>query len=320
MSASRFRKETCHSRLATACFASNRMTAMPFFYDTHAHLDYPNFRADFPQIIERAQAAGISKLISIGTDLESSRRAISLAEAFPSIYAVVGWHPNDALAAPADIRPILRQLSKHPKVVALGETGLDYYRLPSMSGAHGGMRPTSATAAERAVPCAPSPEDERVKERQADIFRQQLEVAAETGLNVVIHQRGDCFEDTLKIFTPFASKVRGVFHCFASDTATLHRILALGSIVSFTGIVTFKNGQNVRDTLAATPLGSFMLETDSPFLAPNPYRGKRCEPAYVKEISEVVAKAKGCSLKELSAATCETAEKFFRGLGEREGR
>lgn len=270
---------------------------MPSFYDTHAHLDYPDFQADFPQILERAQTAGITKLISIGTDLESSKRAINLAEQHDCIYSVAGWHPNDALAAPDDLRPALRELAKHPKVVALGETGLDYYRLPSSKNPPG------------------SPDDDaRVKLKQAEIFRQQLEVAAETGLNVIIHQRGDCFEDTLKIFTPFVSQVRGVFHCFASDATTMQRVLALGSIVSFTGIVTFKNGQNVRDTLAATPMGSFMLETDSPFLAPIPYRGKRCEPAYVKEISESVAQVKGCTLEELGRATCETAHGFFQKL------
>jgi TatD DNase family protein len=268
---------------------------MPIFYDTHAHLDYPDFQADFAQLIERAQTAGIAKIISIGTNLESSVRAIKLAEMHACVYAVVGWHPNEAGQAPADLRPALRELAKHPKVVALGETGLDYYRLPSTKGG----TPT---------------DDEPYKRRQAEIFQQQLEVAAEAGLNCVIHQRGECFDDTLAILEPFASRVRGVFHCFASDAAALRRVLALGSIVSFTGIVTFKNGQNVRDALAATPLDKFMLETDCPYLAPIPYRGKRCEPAYVKEISETVARVKNCSLEELSKATCETAHKFFQRL------
>lgn len=270
---------------------------MPVFYDTHAHLDYPDFQADFAQVLESAQAAGITKLIAIGTDLESSRRAIQLAEAHLCIYAVAGWHPNDALAAPDDLRPALCELARHPKVVAIGETGLDYYRLPSSK--------TSAGTLE---------EDAQMKRKQAQVFRQQLEVAAECGLNVVIHQRGDCSADTLEIYSPFADKVRSVFHCFASDAATMQRLLALGSIVSFTGIVTFKNGQNVRDALAATPLGSFMLETDCPFLAPLPYRGKRCEPAYVKEISETVAQVKGCTLEELSRATCDCAHRFFPKL------
>jgi TatD DNase family protein len=269
---------------------------MATFYDTHAHLDYPDFAPDLPEIIARAQAAGISRIISIGTDLESSRRSIALAERFECVFAVAGWHPSDALNAPADIRAELRQLAQHPKVVALGETGLDYYRLPSQK--------PECTAADDAI----------YKARQAELFQQHLEVAAETGLNCVIHQRGDCVEDTFALLRPFSNRVRGVFHCFAGDAATMERVLAVNSIVSFTGIATFKNGQNVRDTIAATPLGRFMLETDCPFLAPIPYRGKRCEPAYVKEISETVAQVKNCSLEELSRATCETAHQFFARL------
>lgn len=269
---------------------------MAVFFDTHAHLDYPDFAADFAQVIQRAQSAGITRLISIGTDLESSARAIKLAEQHACIYAVAGWHPSHAHEAPEDIRPALRELAKHPKVVALGETGLDYYRLPSSQGQ------------------GTIDDDAHYKQRQKTVFLQQLEVAAETGLNCVIHQRGDCFEDTLSTMKPFADRVRGVFHCFASDAAAMQRVLALGSLVSFTGIVTFKNGQNVRDTVAATPLGKFMLETDCPYLAPVPYRGKRCEPAYVKEISETVAQVKACSLDELSAATCEASFGFFPRL------
>jgi TatD DNase family protein len=268
---------------------------MATFYDTHAHLDYPDFATELPQVVSRAGAAGIAKIISIGTDLESSRRAIKLAEQFPGVYAVVGWHPSNALEAPEDLRPSLRELARHPRVVALGETGLDYYRLPSQKS---GADPDA---------------DARYKAKQAALFKQHLEVAAETGLNCVIHQR-DALEDTLSQLTPFADRVRGVFHCFANDAATMRRILDLGSLVSFTGILTFKNGQNIRDTLAATPLDRFMLETDCPYLAPVPYRGKRCEPAYVKEISETAAQVKACSSEELSAATCETARGFFRKL------
>jgi len=286
---------------------------MPIFYDTHAHLDYPDFEKDLLQVIERAESVGIAKIISIGTDLESSERAIKLAERFPCVYAAVGWHPSHVMAAPTDVRPALRELAKHPKVVAIGETGLDYHRLPSTSGAHGVTRPTDADGVGRVTPCAPSAEDEHYKQTQAALFEQHLEVAAEAGLNCVIHQR-DALEDTLALLTPFASRVRGVFHCFANDATAMQRIIALNSLVSFTGIVTFRNGENVRQTLAATPLDKFMLETDCPYLAPVPYRGKRCEPAYVKEISEVVAQVKGCSLEELSEATCATAEKFFAKL------
>jgi TatD DNase family protein len=268
---------------------------MPEFFDTHAHLDFPDFAADLAQIIERANAAGITRIISIGTDLESSRRAIQLSERFESVFAVAGWHPNDALAAPEDLRPILRELAKHPKVVAIGETGLDYYRLPSHK--EGGT----------------VEQDEIFKRKQAQVFQQQLEVAAEAGLNCVIHQRS-AFEDTVAMMQPFVGRVRGQFHCFVDDVAAMRRVLAMGSVNSFTGILTFKNSQNVRDTLAATPLGQFMLETDCPFLAPVPYRGKRCEPAYVKELSEAVAQARDCSLAELSEATCRTAREFFPKL------
>jgi TatD DNase family protein len=167
--------------------------------------------------------------------------------------------------------------------------------------------------AERVTPCAPSEDDIRYKQKQADIFQQQLEIATETGLNCVIHQR-DAFDDTLAQLKPFAGKVRGVFHCFGENAVRMRQVLDIGSLVSFTGIVTFKNGQNVRDTVAASPLDKFMLETDCPYLAPVPYRGKRCEPAYVKEISEVVAQVKNCSLEELSTATCRTAHEFFPKL------
>lgn len=268
---------------------------MAFFYDTHAHLDYPEFAADLPQILERAKAAGITKIISIGTDLASSERVIQLSEHFENVFAVVGWHPNEALASPDDLRPALRELAKHPKVVGIGETGLDYYRMPSHK--EGGT----------------AEHDEIFKRKQANLFQQQLEVAAEVGLNCVVHQRA-ALEDTLAAMQHFVGRVRGQFHCFADNAAAMRRVLAMGSIVSFTGIVTFKNGQNIRDALAATPYGQFMLETDCPYLAPIPYRGKRCEPAYVKEIAKVAAQVKGCSLEDLSAATCQAAHEFFPKL------
>ena len=267
---------------------------MPVFFDTHAHLDYPEYQEDFPEVIARAQAAGITKIISIGTDLDSSRRALALAEKHPAIYAAVGWHPNEALEAPADLRPALRELARHPKVVAIGETGLDYFRMP---GANGG----------------PAADDTHFKNRQAEIFQQQLEVAVELDLNCIIHQRAS-FDDTLAQLKTFTGKTRGVFHCYGESVERLQQILAIGSLVSYTGIVTFKNGQNIRDAVAATPLDRFMLETDCPYLAPVPHRGKRCEPAFVKEISETVAQVKLCSLDELSAATCRTAEEFFPKL------
>ncbi|HEX4647077.1 MAG TPA: TatD family hydrolase [Verrucomicrobiae bacterium] len=268
---------------------------MAIFYDTHAHLDYPDYATDLPRVIERAKAAGITKIIAIGTDLESSSRAVKLSEHYPGVFAAVGWHPTNAPDAPEDLRPALRELAKHSKVVAIGETGLDYHHLPSEK--------TGVAAAE----------DELYKKKQAAIFQQQMEVAAEFGLNCVIHQR-DALDDVLAQMQPFANRVRGVFHCFVDGPAAMRRIMEIGSLVSFTGIATFKNAQTVRDSIAAAPLDRFMLETDCPYLAPVPYRGKRCEPAYVREIADAAAQARGCTLEELSETTCATAQKFFPKL------
>jgi TatD DNase family protein len=259
---------------------------MAVFYDTHAHLDFPDFQGDIEAIIARAHAAGIERIISIGTDLEGSKRAIALAERFPNVYAVVGWHPTHVMEAPDDLRPALRDLAKHPKVVAIGETGLDYHRMPEGN-------------------------QDVYKAKQASIFRQEMEVAAELGLNCVIHQR-DSFEDVIAQMKPFQGKLRGVFHCFSEPVPSLNRVLEIGSLVSFTGLLTFKTAQSARDALAAAPADRFMLETDCPFLAPVPYRGKRCEPAYVKEIAELAAQVRKCSLDELSEQTCRNAQAFFR--------
>jgi TatD DNase family protein len=268
---------------------------MPIFFDTHAHLDYPDYAPDLAEVIARAQTAGISKIISIGTSADSSERAIRLSEKFSNVFAAVGWHPTEAMGAPNDLRPVLREFAKHPKVVAVGETGLDYHHLPS-------EKPEFTAA-----------DDARYKQKQAEIFRQQMEVAAEFGLNCVIHQR-TAWDDTIAQMKPFIGKTRGVFHCFGESVERMKQVFETGSLVSFTGIVTFKNAQNVRDCVAASSLDKFMLETDCPYLAPVPFRGKRCEPAYVKEISDAVAQVKNCSLEELSAATCRTAAEFFPKL------
>jgi TatD DNase family protein len=268
--------------------------AMPEFYDTHAHLDFPDFREEVDAVVQRAADAGISRIVTIGTELESSRRAIDLAKRFDGVFAAVGWHPNDCLSAPDDVRGELEGLAKAPKVVAIGEIGIDHYRLPSTRG---------GSAAD----------DEVFKARQVSLFQQQLEVAAKLGLNVVVHQRAS-FEACVEVFEPFADRVRGVFHCFVNDPAAARRVIDLGSLVSFTGVCTFKNAVEVRESLASVPLDKLMLETDAPFLAPVPYRGKRCEPAYVREISQVAAETRGIGLEELAEATGATARDFFKGL------
>jgi len=264
---------------------------MSEFFDTHAHLDFPDFSADVEGVVERALAAGITRVVSIGTTLASSRRAVALAARFPSVYAVVGVHPNHAHEEPDDIGTELTRLAQEPKVVAIGETGLDWYRLGDTT-----------------------PEElERIRAKQRSLFRQQLEVAASVGLNCVIHQR-EAFQEVLSVLEPYRNRTRGVFHCFTGSPQEVGLVLEAGSLVSFTGIATFKSAKNVRDALLAAPADAFMLETDCPFLAPVPYRGQRCEPAYVRELAAAVAGYRGVSLDELSVTTCETARAFFRGL------
>lgn len=263
------------------------------FFDTHAHLDDKCFDIDRREVIQRANAAGIVKIVNVGTDLASSRKVISLAEEHPELYAVAGWHPSHAHEAPADIRTELRQLAHHPKVVALGETGLDYHWLPSR---------TDKTA----TPAS----DMAHKAKQAELLAQHLEVAAETGLSLVIHQR-ESFDDMVKQLTPWVGKVRGVFHCFSEGPERLAKVLELGFIVSFTGIVTFKNADKLRESVAKVPDNAFMLETDSPYMAPIPHRGKRCEPAFVANTAEAVANVRGTTLQTLSQLTSSTAHLLF---------
>ena len=265
------------------------------FYDTHAHLGYPDFSGDLDAVIARAEAAGIPRLVTVGTDLESSARAVALSERYPAVFAAVGWHPNEADKAPPDIRPALREWARHPKVVAIGETGLDYYHLPSS----------------RAVGSAA--DDAHHKQCQERLFEQHLEVAAAADLGCIIHQRS-ALAAVLAQMRPWENRLRAVFHCFGEPLPVAEELLQCGWLMSFTGIVTFKNAQSVRDTIAAIPLNRLMLETDCPFLAPVPYRGKRCEPAHVLDTARVVAQVKACSLAELSAATCATARAFFRKL------
>lgn len=256
--------------------------------DTHAHLDYEDFAADFEAVLQRAREAGVERVISIGTSVESSRRAVELAARHPMIHAVAGVHPTTADEAPADLVDVLRELVTQPGVAAIGETGLDYHRLPE------------SAELQRAM-----------KETQARVFRAQLDVAADAGLNVVIHQR-DAWEDTLAILRDYTGRVRGVFHCFGGTPAQADEVLALGHLVSFTGIATFKNAAVVRETAAHVPADRFMVETDCPYLAPVPYRGKRCEPAHTRETAVAVAAARGETLETLAAQTTANAEAFFR--------
>jgi TatD DNase family protein len=282
--------------------------------ETHAHLDYPDFAADFDDVLLRATDAGVTRIITIGTSIESSRSAVALAEKYPNVFAVIGVHPTYVEESGEDVITPLRELAQNRRVVALGETGLDYHSLPSLELAKERkdtqlLVKALQTSTEQQLEA--EIHDGAYKSKQASLFEQQLDLAVELGLNVVIHQR-DAWQDTLDIMRPYAGKVRGVFHCFGGSLEQATEVLAQDHLVSFTGIVTFKNGANVREVATQVPLWKFMVETDCPYLAPVPFRGKRCEPAHTRIVAETIAAARGISLDQVAQATTETAEKFFR--------
>jgi TatD DNase family protein len=277
--------------------------------DTHAHLDFPEFAGDLEAVIRRAADAGVNRIVTVGTSVESSIRAVALAEQYPALYAVIGIHPNAAMEAQPDAIEVLRKLAKSPRVVAIGETGLDYYRLPSSQLTRTNVE---ALANEDLADIEGAIRDGAVKSAQVVLFQQQLELAAELGLNVVIHQRGECWEDTLSILGPFEGKLRAVFHCFGGTPEEARALIGLGHLVSFTGIVTFNNAEAVRTTAASVPAGAFMVETDCPFLSPTPLRGKRCEPAYARLTAEKIAEVRGEPLEAVAQSTTATATEFFR--------
>ena len=257
--------------------------------DTHAHLTFPDFANDLDGLLARAAEAGVTRVVTIGTSVESSRRAVALAEKHANVFAVVGIHPDNAMEAAPGFIADIRALAQSPRVVAIGETGLDYFR-----------RTPERVAAEKAT--------------QAAVFTQQLELAAELGLNVVIHER-ESWDDTLAILAPFAGRLRAQFHCFGKSLAHAETVIAHGHVVSFTGIVTFKNAAIVQDTAARLPAGTFMVETDCPYLAPVPFRGKRCEPAHTRATAEHIAQLRAQPIAALAAETTVTAENFFRFRG-----
>ncbi len=270
--------------------------------DTHAHLDFPEFQTDFDEILARAKVAGVRRLITIGTSVEGSRRAVALAEAYPNIYAVVGVHPNAAMEAEPDFIDALRELASSPRVVAIGEIGLDYHRLPSK----GLLNPQPGWLAEMPLndPDAPGAavRDGAVKAQQAVVFEQQLDLAVELGLNAVIHER-DAWEETVEQLAPYTGKLRAVFHCFGKTIDQASYLLSQNHLVSFTGIVTFKNSATVQETAARLPDFSFMVETDCPFLAPVPHRGKRCEPSHTRLVAERIAQLRGTTLEAIAQQT-----------------
>jgi TatD DNase family protein len=281
--------------------------------DTHAHLDFPEFAGQLDAVIARAREAGVHRIITIGIDRESCRKSVAIAEKHENVYAVVGLHPCNVLDEGAmDFLEELPTLAKHPKVVALGETGMDYHHLPSRE-LSGRKEESVFTALQSgtAESLQAGIADGAMKSAQAEAFKAQLDLAAELGLNVVIHQR-EAWQDTLDILRPYTGKLRGVFHCFGGSPEAAAEIAAMGHLVSFTGIVTFKNATLGQETAKSVAPGGYMVETDCPYLAPVPFRGETCEPAHVKLTAEKIAGLRAESPEKVAADTERTAQAFFQ--------
>ena len=251
-----------------------------FLIDTHAHLDFGHYDSDRNDVIWRAQHAGVKAIITIGIDLDTSRASIKIAEEHKNIFAAIGIHPHDAQQATLTDIEQLESLLEHPKVVAIGEVGLDYYRNSS-------------------------PMD-----IQRKIFRLFLDLSLTKGYPLIIHTR-DADEDIQKmIWEKSRTGWRGVFHCFSGDEKMAERVMEMGFHISFTGNITFKNSRSI-DVLKSVPVEKLLLETDSPFMAPVPHRGKRNEPAFVNQVAQKIAEVKGLDIKELADATSQNAIHLF---------
>ncbi|GAA5131791.1 TatD family hydrolase [Luteolibacter yonseiensis] len=261
--------------------------------DSHCHLASHKFSAgEIPNLLQRARDAGVTRLVSLVTSLEDLQANLTIAEN-PMVHTCIGIHPCDVHHAPDDATARLAGFSGDPRVCGIGETGLDYFH--------------------------PAPDgwsEEAFRERQRTFLRQHFELAASAKLNVVIHTRDregcGSFEDALSIYREYHASVRAVFHCFIGPWENARRVLDLGGLVSFGGVATFKTAHDVRETVKRCPAGDFMLETDAPYLAPEPFRGKRNEPAFVRNTAERIAGLRGESLESLALHTTLAAVTFFR--------
>ncbi len=271
-------------------------------FDTHAHLNLSAFDDDWKETAKRALDAGIW-IINVGDNLETSKRAVAMAEEFSEgVYAAVGLHPSEVSEEQFDIEEY-KKLSAHPKVVALGEVGMDYYRLPET------IRPEGAGGAGDGKQIK-SPVE--IKNLQKEVLLKFLKLSEETKLPLVIHCR-DAHEDMIKLLEDFnraaGPDARGVMHCFSGSFDEAKRYFNLGFLISFTGIITFAHFEG--GTLAKAPLNKIMVETDCPYLTPEPHRGKRNEPAYVEYVAREVARVKNEPYEEVARVTTENAKRLF---------
>jgi len=253
--------------------------------DSHAHIDFPQFADDREAMLERARAAGVSTLLAIGSGPgpENLDAAIPFAEQHDWIYATVGTHPHEAKElTPAHLEQLAR-LAKHPRVIAYGEIGLDYFY------------------------------DHSPRDVQQRVFQEQMELAARAKLPIIIHCRDawtDCLDLLDRAWRP--TGLGGILHCFTSTLEDAKRGLDMGFLISFAGNSTYPKAQNLRDVAKALPLENLLIETDSPFLAPQPYRGKRNEPAYVGEVAKAIASVRNLAAEEVASATAENFRRFFK--------
>jgi TatD DNase family protein len=261
------------------------------FTDTHAHLCYPKLVNDLTAVLDRARAAGVTRMVSIATNLETSRRTIEIADANEGVFASVGLHPGEVPDATLDQMTDVARLASDPNVVAIGETGLDYFR--------------------------EARHDPALRQQQKDLLWAHLVLAKDRQLPVVIHNR-ESEHDILEILAAHAEGLPkswrpwGVMHCFAGNKKFAFDCIEIGLMISFTGILTFKPSAALRDVAGSVPLEHVMLETDAPYLAPEPYRGKTNEPSYIPHIAKVLAQVKGVTVEEVAHVTNLNADRLFR--------
>ncbi len=250
--------------------------------DTHAHLEMPVFKRDLPLVIQRAKDEGVTTILTVGIDPESCRRTLEITEAYKEIFAILGVHPHHAAEVQeGDLAYIKEDMAHHEKVKAWGEIGLDFYRNLS------------------------PPETQRER------FRQQINIGRELKLPLVIHSR-QATEETLKILQEErAWEVGGVIHCFSADKKAAEKYLEMGFYISIPGVITFKGAQGLREVVKKLPLEWILVETDAPFLAPVPHRGKRNEPAYVRFTAETIAEIRKLTLSEVASITTDNARRAF---------
>lgn len=250
-------------------------------FDTHVHLNAEQFEEDLEEVIERAKLAGVSNVVVVGFDHPTILRAMELVEQYDFMYASVGWHPVDAIDMTEDDLNWIEDLSGHPKVVAIGEMGLDYHW------------------------------DKSPKDIQKEVFRKQIRLAKKVQLPIIIHNR-EATADIVEILEEEnAAEVGGIMHCFSGSAETAKKCVDMNFYISLGGPVTFKNAKKPKEVAEEIPLDRLLIETDCPYLAPHPHRGKRNEPSYVKLVAEQIAEIKSISLEEVEEATTRNAKKLF---------